>query len=250
MFGPFGDLPIAEILDDLEDFRPTRKRPLVHSLVLIHRHDEVKQFAADFALLGCPANLAAPPTRSATSVHSVTALAAGSPLLALSSSSVRSIMRFSHAVRIGSCGLWLKRAGDSQLVIGAAFAGRWHNEWRRSLVRLARSHYAVDVVRPSHTRKRGPILAAHRLEERPVPAHQAVTPTLRRAGLSESVVIVEVIVIVIVVIGKRIVIIIRVVVKIVVVPIVVIAIVIQRVVTRGVRDRHLEMDDHFAGLLM
>ena len=130
-----------------------------------------------------------------------------------------------------------------------SYAERYPDGWRRRLVRSARSHDAVDVVCPSHRCKRRPVVAAYESKGRPVPSCQAVTPTLWRAGLSESVVIVVVIVEV-VVIGQRIVIIVRVVVKIVVVPIVVIAIVIKRVIARGVRARHLEMDDDFAGLLM
>ncbi len=69
VFGAFCNTAIAEVLDDLEDFRPRGERSLVDSLVFVDGHDELEEFAAHFAFFGGLANFTAAASRSAAAVE-------------------------------------------------------------------------------------------------------------------------------------------------------------------------------------
>lgn len=71
---------IAKILDDLEHFRPRRKRSLVDALVFVDGHDELEEFAAYFAFFRCAADFAATTTRAATALHAGTPIDHRAPI--------------------------------------------------------------------------------------------------------------------------------------------------------------------------
>lgn len=69
VIGLEGDLAVAKVLHDFEDFGPTREGPFVDLLVLIDGHNELEQLASDFPLFGRPTNFSTTPARTAATVH-------------------------------------------------------------------------------------------------------------------------------------------------------------------------------------
>lgn len=67
-------LAVAQILDDLEHFRPAWEGTLIDALVFVDRGDELHQFAGDLAFLSGATNLAATPARPASAIQARTAL--------------------------------------------------------------------------------------------------------------------------------------------------------------------------------
>lgn len=65
-----GNFAIAQIAKDVEHFRPSGKRSVIHPLVLINRLDEFKLFLVHVPFFGRAAIVGPTPTRAAASVES------------------------------------------------------------------------------------------------------------------------------------------------------------------------------------
>jgi hypothetical protein len=63
------DLPIAELVDHFQDFRPRREHPAVDLFVGLDRHAKLELFGGHFAFLGAAAIVGAAPAGTTTTLE-------------------------------------------------------------------------------------------------------------------------------------------------------------------------------------
>lgn len=116
VLGPRGHLAITEILDDLEDLRPTGERPVVDALVLVNGHNEFEQLAGDLTFLGCTADFSAAAPRPPASIHPLPPITSPLPSVVADGTLTLLCVRlwFWHTRQIGEPGIRLDLAVNAR----------------------------------------------------------------------------------------------------------------------------------------
>lgn len=89
------DPAIPEELDDLEDFRPAWEGAVVDPLVLVDGHDELEEFAGEFAFFRGLSDFTAAPSWTAAPVQPGSAVDGG-PSIARLSAALRTDVLLAH----------------------------------------------------------------------------------------------------------------------------------------------------------